>query len=286
MGYSSRYHVASLAAVFLALAVGILIGSEVGGDLLNSTRQDLERSLTEDLDASRAEVRSLRDRLDKADEFGAAILPGVVGGRLEGARIGLVGFGTLPGDVVGPVEESLRAAGATLAATGSVRNPPDRKALAASLKGTRFSRVDSRGKTLSRYGRTIGRQLVTGGPVLSATTPELFTESSGRFGRLDGVVLYRDEETVPGGGSGRLDRAILAGLGRTNADLAAVDLTGADGSALAWFREANVSTVDSIDLYSGRVALVYLLDGATGSFGVTDDADRLLPQPLITPGRG
>jgi hypothetical protein len=286
MGYSSRYHVASLAAVFLALAVGILIGSEVGGDLLNSTRQDLERSLTEDLDQSRAEVRSLRDRLDQADEFGAAILPGVVGGRLEGARIGLVGFGTLPGDVVGPVEESLRAAGATLAATGSVRNPPDRKALAASLKGTRFSRVDRRGKALSRYGRTVGRQLVTGGQVLSATTPELFTESSGRFGRLDGVVLYRDDETDPGGGSGRLDRAILAGIGQTKAELAAVDLTEADGSALSDFREANISTVDSVDLYSGRVALIYVLDGATGSFGVSDQADRLLPQPLIPPGRG
>lgn len=286
MGYSSRYHVASLAAVFLALAVGILIGSEVGGDLLNSTRQDLERSLTEDLDASRDEVRSLRDRLDQADEFGAAILPGVVGGRLERARIGLVGFGTLPGDVVGPVEESLRAAGATLAATGSVRNPPDRKALAASLKGTRFSQVDRRGKALSRYGRTIGRQLVTGGPVLAATTPELFTESSGRFGRLDGVVLYRDDEAEPGGGSGRLDRAILAGLGQTKAELAAVDLTGADGSALSDFREANISTVDSVDLYSGRVALIYVLDGATGSFGVSDQADRLLPQPLIPPGRG
>ncbi|MFM8889740.1 MAG: copper transporter, partial [Solirubrobacterales bacterium] len=32
MGYSSRYHIASLTAVFIALAIGILIGSEVGGD--------------------------------------------------------------------------------------------------------------------------------------------------------------------------------------------------------------------------------------------------------------
>jgi len=285
MGYSSRYHVASLAAVFLALAVGILIGSEIGGDLLSSTRQDLERSLTEDLDTSRAEVQDLRGQLDRADEFGAAILPSVVGGRLEGSRIGLIGFGSLPEDVVRPVEESLEAAGASLTATGAVRNPPDREAIAASLGDTGLRRLDRSDRALSRYGRKVGREMVKGGPVLAATASSLFTESSGRFDSLDGVVLYRDT-TARGGGSGRLDRAILAGLGRTNADLAAVDLTGADGSALAWFRQANVSTVDSIDLYSGRVALVYLLDGATGSFGVTNEADRLLPQPLITPGRG
>jgi hypothetical protein len=285
MGYSSRYHVASLAAVFLALAVGILIGSEIGGDLLSSTRQDLERSLTEDLDSSRAEVQSLRGQLDRADEFGAAILPSVVGGRLEGSRIGLIGFGSLPEDVVRPVEESLEAAGASLTATGAVRNPPDREAIAASLRDAGLRRLDRSDRALSRYGRTVGREMVRGGPVLAATASSLFTESSGRFDRLDGVVLYRDT-TTRGGGSGRLDRAILAGLGRTDADLAAVDLTGADRSALTWFREANVSTVDSIDLYSGRVALVYLLGGATGSFGVSDEADRLLPQPLITPGRG
>ena len=42
MGYSARYHAASLAAVFLALAIGILIGAQWGSDVLNSTREDLD----------------------------------------------------------------------------------------------------------------------------------------------------------------------------------------------------------------------------------------------------
>ena len=32
MGYSARYHATSLIAVFIALAAGILIGAEFGGD--------------------------------------------------------------------------------------------------------------------------------------------------------------------------------------------------------------------------------------------------------------
>ena len=59
MGYSARYHAASLVAVFLALAIGILIGAEFGGDALTSTRKNLEESLVDNLqDARDARPRS------------------------------------------------------------------------------------------------------------------------------------------------------------------------------------------------------------------------------------
>ncbi len=42
MGYSGRYHAASLAAVFLALAIGILIGVGLGHNVLSGAQRDLE----------------------------------------------------------------------------------------------------------------------------------------------------------------------------------------------------------------------------------------------------
>ena len=53
MGYSARYHAASLAAVFLALAIGILIGVGFGSDIVTGTADDLEQSLHPDLDDAR-----------------------------------------------------------------------------------------------------------------------------------------------------------------------------------------------------------------------------------------
>ncbi len=75
MGFSARYHAASLAAVFLALAIGILIGSQIGGDVLNSTREDLESSLTSDLNDARSEIDDLNQQLDRSDEFGNSVYP-------------------------------------------------------------------------------------------------------------------------------------------------------------------------------------------------------------------
>jgi hypothetical protein len=41
--------------------------------------------------------------------------------------------------------------------------------------------------------------------------------------------------------------------------------------------------VDSVDLTSGKVAMVFALLGAEGDFGVKETADRLLPDLLPAP---
>ena len=54
MGYSARYHVASLAAVFLALAIGILIGAEFGDDVVSGARRTSRRASRRPRDRPRA----------------------------------------------------------------------------------------------------------------------------------------------------------------------------------------------------------------------------------------
>ena len=93
MGYSARYHAASLAAVFLALAIGILIGSQIGGSILDNTRKDLESSLTRDLDSARAQIDGLEQELASANEFGVTVYPALTALRLQDERIGIIGLG-------------------------------------------------------------------------------------------------------------------------------------------------------------------------------------------------
>src|SRR5688500_4000227 len=75
MGYSPRYHIASLAAVFLALAIGILIGAECGDDIVSSTRRNLEQSLTGNLADARQQADELAAELGDSNEFGERIYP-------------------------------------------------------------------------------------------------------------------------------------------------------------------------------------------------------------------
>ena len=104
MGYSARYHATSLIAVFLALAVGILIGAEFGGDALTQTRKDLEHSLVGNLQDARSRAEELSGELGRSDEFGERVYPVLTRDRLSGMQIGIVAFGGLPGEITSAVE--------------------------------------------------------------------------------------------------------------------------------------------------------------------------------------
>ncbi|MDQ2621899.1 MAG: copper transporter [Actinomycetota bacterium] len=284
MGYSARYHAASLAAVFLALAIGILIGSQFGGDVLNSTRQDLEKSLTKDLDAARSQVDDLDREIGWSEDFGNTVYPLLVNSRLAGHRVGLVGFGELPSDVTDAVERSIQPSGAELVAVGAVRQPPSLTDLADALEGTRFMGIDEDQEQVSAYGRTIGRQLVNGGRILSQTRSELMSQSSGQFNGLDGLIIYRrggaELDAADAELAEQLDRAIVEGATSTRSRVIGVETLDEDPSTIGFFRDRNLTTVDNVDSPAGKISLIYSLAGAEGSFGVKDGSSRMLPELL------
>ncbi|HMC49687.1 MAG TPA: copper transporter, partial [Solirubrobacterales bacterium] len=133
MGYSARYHTASLVAVFLALAIGILIGAEFGGDALTGTRRDLEHSLVGNLQDARSRADELSAELNRSNEFGERVYPVLTRDRLNGMRLAIVALGGLPSDITGEVEDALGPTGAKLVGVGVVREPVDVNGLAGDL---------------------------------------------------------------------------------------------------------------------------------------------------------
>src|ERR1700761_8957876 len=136
MGYSARYHATSLIAIFLALAVGILIGAEFGGDALTETRKNLENSLVGNLQDARSHVEDLNGELGHANEFDEKVYPVLTRDRLQGKRIALVAMGGLPGEITSAIEDTLGPTGATLVGVGVVKEPVDTHALAGELAST------------------------------------------------------------------------------------------------------------------------------------------------------
>jgi len=285
MGYSARYHAASLAAVFFALAIGILIGSQIGGDILDNTRKDLESSLTGDLDEARSRIDDLETEQRWADDFGESVFPALTENQLSGDRIGLVGFGSLPTGITDSVNEAIQPTGAELVAVGVIRQPPDTEALSEALAGTKLLAVDQTDEILERYGIAAGRQLVSGGRVLALTRSELLSQSSGRFGSLDGLIFYRgvSDELDPDAAetTDLLDRSLIEGANSTRARVVGVEEVDTDPSSVSYFADNGTTSVDNIDQPAGKVSLVYVLGGAEGSFGVKDGSDRLLPDLLV-----
>ena len=112
-----RYHLVSIVSIFLALAVGIVLGA---GPL----KEDIGTALTQEATSLRADKAQLRKDLDTEkrgttarDSYSAAVAPSVLAGQLTGRTVALV---VAPGADPGLVKDataSLLAAGARVGAT-------------------------------------------------------------------------------------------------------------------------------------------------------------------------
>lgn len=108
-----RYHVVSLTAVFLALAIGLVVGTAAlngpVADSLNNRVTELRKDNTQLRDT----VSSLEEQLNREEDFASESAQLMLPGRLTGRRVLLV---TLPTgrDHVDAVRSMLTTAGATI----------------------------------------------------------------------------------------------------------------------------------------------------------------------------
>lgn len=287
MGYSARYHAASLAAVFLALAVGILIGAGLG-DNLADTEDNLRESLENDISDARSEADDVQAELDRERAFTGRAYPALVGDTLADRRIGVLAFGDLPGSVAGDIEEALDPTGAELTEVAVVRIPPDVEGLAAGA-GPKFKGLEEDLGRLEDLGERLGAQFVRGeGGLFERMRNTLFQRSSGEGGRLNGVVLVRGASGIPDpdeeDGTEQIESGMVRGIAESGVNSVAVERSDSEESSVPFFASFDVSTVDSVDLTSGKVAMVFALLGADGNFGIKSTAGSLLPE-LLVPAR-
>ena len=288
MGYSARYHATSLIAVFIALAVGILVGAEFGGDALTNTRRDLEHSLVGNLQDARSRAEDLNADLNRSDEFGERVYPVLTRDRLEGRRYAILALGGLPSPVTEEVEAALAPTGGRLVGVGVVREPVDVNGLAEDLSKTRFAELRTDSDSIAELGTGLGRQLVRGGTLPEVVRSHLFSRASGNFGGLDGVIVVRDQPEEMGTAqrekTSQFETALMSGVTGTRRPAVGVETSSDDSSSISFFQSNGLASVDDVDLTAGKLATVFALLGADGSFGVKGSADQLLPD-LLTEGR-
>ena len=85
-----RYHIISIAAVFLAIALGVVLGSTAVSDRLLSGLNRDNDELTRQVNELQAERAAQRDRLADADGFAVAVGPMAVRGQLEKRTVAIV----------------------------------------------------------------------------------------------------------------------------------------------------------------------------------------------------
>lgn len=114
-----RYHLVSIVAVFLALAIGIVVGSTALKPAVLTGLQKTATAEKKRIDALYAQNRQSQNQLGAAQAYAQAGEHLALNGLLEGQRVVLVTAPGFPGGVVAGVTSALTVAGA--AVTGQVQ---------------------------------------------------------------------------------------------------------------------------------------------------------------------
>lgn len=301
--FGLRYHVASLAAVFVALAVGILLGVAISGrvsdaseGLEESRLEDENERLGQDLEAARAEVEEASRRGEASEQLIARAYPALMDERLRDENVAVVFLGSADGSLRAETEGALADADAG-APTGVVALdvPVDGDGLQAVLEGDELlaGYADDDGD-LSALGRELGRELVEDAesPIWDALATSLVEERSGTIAEpIDSVVVVLtwtppedEEEAAEAEATSSLLEGIVSGLDGTGVPVVGVAATGDPPEMIDFYRDRGLSSVDHLDLSAGRLALALLLAGGDpGHYGIQDTAtDGVIPpiEPL------
>lgn len=278
MSSDLRYHIASLAALFLALGIGILIGTA----FVSSPVVERQTRFIRNLDDKVNDLRRETQETVKNEEALSALLPRLVTGKLAGRRVLVVQTGNYAA-AAEQTEQVLRQSGAVV---NRITLPDDA-----------WRRRGATSAALSEEARRLAALLV--GPTAPADL-EAF--------RRDGLLLGTVEEAAPRlvvlvGGAQAPAKTAVAAPGADDASIllrardlplirawlssgvavVGVEPLEADVSFIPAYQAEGLATVDNIDRAAGQIALPYALRGEKAAYGMKATAERILPVSLGRP---
>jgi outer membrane murein-binding lipoprotein Lpp len=306
---SLRYHVVSIAAVFLALAVGVVLGSTTLSRSLLSGLSNENEDLAAQVNDLEADKNAQAARLHDADSFAASVGPMAVQGQLARRTVVLVTTADASPDDRDALKALIAGAGGTV--TGEVQlteafNDPRRAdqlkdivvrllpagvqlptasdpgTLAGGLLGPLLliSKADNKPQASAEETAAALSGLTEGGFIRAGhgiQPAQLAVVLTGGAARGDGAgdraaTIARFATQVDRSGAG----AVLAG------DAGSADGTGAVGVVRADTAATSIlSTVDNVHTPAGRVVTVLALreqlEGRAGRYGDAGNAERPAP---------
>jgi hypothetical protein len=280
--YNLRYHIASLVAVFLALAMGLLLGSiVVERGVLSSQQSTLVAGLQKRFDQVSAESAAVKKSNDQLTAFSTEAAPRLEDGMLNGRTVLVISAPDV-GDTVSSVIANVRAAGGrtavvTFSGKGLSLSDPDVAAAATQALGVQGA-VDQTAviSALAREWSTPGDPRTLTKALAGAGGLKLSGLAS--TATVNAVAVTAAFAGTPDPAAFALASALTNGI----APAVGVETTRrADGTAVA-AKAVGFSGVDDIDTPLGSVSLVWVLSGrASGLFGQGDTVDAPYPTPLF-----
>jgi hypothetical protein len=210
--------------------------------------------------------------------------------RLKGKRVAVLYVGSVNHPMQNDIATAIKDAGGRAASrVYAVQVPIDAAALEKRLNRPALAEYAGTDH-LRKLGQQLGREFVNGGdtPIWNALHTMIVQEATPRFGAskrpFDAVIVVRTADPQTDA-SAPFVKGLYEGIGTTGVPAVGVERSQSDFTAKPVFQQAQLSTVDDVDLDAGKLALAIVLSqpASRADYGVK--ASELLPPvtPVLTP---
>jgi hypothetical protein len=311
-----RYHLVSIVAIFLALTVGIVLGSTVLDNTVVRSTEVLLNTAREQNNAYRDQITSLHARENGTSSFVTAHTGELVGGQLNGERVVVVEAPGAQASMREPLQKMIEAAGGSYAGRITFTDKfiaKDQAAVVDGLAGTLAPVGTAFPGGTSPYDKAaavIASTIVTAsrtdqGTVNGAAVSVLEAFQTGGFLTVSGDPAKRSTLAIVSAPSQPYDGdyaeaqtgavvSLAGGLDNLGLGTVLAGTTSASdpGGVIAALHDdgtaaAKVSSVDTVDMPAGRVVVVYALReqlaGRAGAYGVGSQATAFEPAVPASP---
>lgn len=282
-----RYHLVSLIAVFLALGIGIVIGSTFIPSALVEKQSSMVKQLEKDFTSIQSETKKYKEELQKRENFEKEVLHILTTKKLSGLTLSIIETKEQSNDIAENILISLlKKAGANV------------QSIITFKEGLGFNDTSLKDEILIHLGLQKHSLEKSYKNIVSRIASEIsFTENqnliqflrqkkvlqlSGNITKPVHLIIIVSEPSIKGDLDffNIIDKPLIETLKTNGSRVVGVETTNGI-SQIEKYQQLSVSTVDNIDTIPGQIALVFVLAGYDGNYGYKKTARAILPRILV-----
>lgn len=288
-----RHHIYSLAAIFLALAVGIVIGTSFAG---RSPSAEMGRRTIQRYES---DIRVLRDEILKAagsaaekdaalkafEQYCRAVMPLIIRDRLRWRNVAIIQTSGSD-ELTGSVKRALETAGAQVRCTVDINTEfpfADDASIANALTNTGLGALEDPKANRDKVFRLIADAICTGRyafvvPLLEKAGIANFSGDCSRPCKL--VVLVGGADSDQHNRAQSVDAHLVTQFASHGVTVVGCEASTSASSYVPVWHKCGIATVDNADCSMGQTCLVYALNGEIANYGTKPTAERLFPKSM------
>ncbi|MBI4733922.1 MAG: copper transporter [Rubrobacteridae bacterium] len=308
--FDMRYHIASLVGVFLALAIGILLGTVI---VDKGVLVDQQKSLVSNIEGNftelRSENRTLNEEISLQRNFATQVVPLAMKDRLVDKNIVVIATEPVKDEVMESFSEGLVQAGATVSAVTIAENFKVTDATVTQIRQyfpntTQLKVENAEALIVNKMIEDLAAPVSVSTSSSSTTSSSTSTTSSSSttttiaktsfLAKLKEIEFIKTDmdlsKALKSAGAVvilgekkknrdplRTDMPIILRLKSLKIRTVGVESSPIKHSFMQNYQSANIPTIDNVDQPAGVISTVFALSGTDGNFGIKKTADRLMP---------